>query len=402
MLPSTFTLVAAFLPLLAFTDAKAHANAPHPPHLRHRRISNAIRQVDENENAPRAIVAPRDNYGHSQAKKIIKKSVKKRGQTCRPRNGPNTFLSTGGSAAAAPSASAPASSAASSSAAAPASSAPVSSEAPANDWTPTSSADGSWSATTASWESATTSASSNNNGGGSNTGGTISVNDGNCGYSNADANSPNGAEGWLNCGLDGAGWNPPMVTVDQLIASDLHADGIFAPCGPYIDKFNQYASQYGLKGIMLASFAMQESTCNPSATGGNGEAGLMQLASMNCHGAPGGNCYDIDFNIQRAAELFSNLIDSNGGNVLLAIGSYNGWSKGLTIAQATAAANEGRCQAQNNLDYIYQYCNGWMLGKSGYELGSYCKHIISTAVKHADDLLISRLLLGHVVNLKHC
>ncbi|WVQ98292.1 hypothetical protein IAU59_005415 [Kwoniella sp. CBS 9459] len=350
MLASTFYLVAAFLPLLALTDAKAHANAPHPPHLRHRRLSNAVRQVNENENAPRANVAPRDNYGHSQAKKIIKKSVKKRGQTCRPRNGPNTFLSTGGLAAAVPSASTAASSAAASSApassaAATTSSAPASSEVPSDDWTPTSSADGSWSATTSSWD--------------------------NCGYSNADANSPNGAEGWLNCGLDGAGWNPPMVTVDQLIASDLHADGIFAPCGPYIDKFNQYAGQYGLKGIMLASFAMQESTCNPSATGGNGEAGLMQLASMNCGGAPGGNCYDVDFNIQRAAELFSNLINSNGGNVLLAIGSYNGWSKGLTIAQATAAANEGRCRAQNNLDYIYQYCNGWMLGKSGYELGSY-------------------------------
>lgn len=39
---------------------------------------------------------------------------------------------------------------------------------------------------------------------------------------------------------------------------------------------------------MLASFAMQESTCNPSATGGNGEAGLMQLASENCGGAPNG------------------------------------------------------------------------------------------------------------------
>jgi hypothetical protein len=40
--------------------------------------------------------------------------------------------------------------------------------------------------------------------------------------------------------------------------------------------------------ILLASFAMQESTCNPSATGGNGEAGLMQIAQPNCGGAPGG------------------------------------------------------------------------------------------------------------------
>ncbi len=31
------------------------------------------------------------------------------------------------------------------------------------------------------------------------------------------------------------------------------------------------------------------------------------------------------------AQFFSGLISSNGGNILLAIGEYNGWSKGLTI-----------------------------------------------------------------------
>jgi membrane-bound lytic murein transglycosylase MltF len=33
---------------------------------------------------------------------------------------------------------------------------------------------------------------------------------------------------------------------------------------------------------MIASFAMQESTCNPGATGGGGEAGMMQIAPPNC------------------------------------------------------------------------------------------------------------------------
>ena len=58
---------------------------------------------------------------------------------------------------------------------------------------------------------------------------------------------------------------------------------------------------------MLASFAMQESTCNPWATGGNGEAGLMQIAPENCGGAPSGEgsqgCWDVDFNIQRGAKV---------------------------------------------------------------------------------------------------
>lgn len=33
---------------------------------------------------------------------------------------------------------------------------------------------------------------------------------------------------------------------------------------------------------MLASFAMQESTCQPWVKGGGGEAGLMQIAPPNC------------------------------------------------------------------------------------------------------------------------
>ncbi|WWC86666.1 uncharacterized protein L201_001543 [Kwoniella dendrophila CBS 6074] len=374
MLPSTITLVAAFLPLLAFASA---SHAPHPPHLRHRRISNAIRHVKEADNSPRAVVAGRDNAGHAEAKKVIKKTVKKRGgQQCRPRQAATTSF-----AAAVPTASAV------SSAASSAVSSAQSSAADTQAWDQSSSsvADNTWTSaaatatTTSTWAASTTTAASSDSGswGGSNGGlsvsGLLAINDHSCGYSNADADHPNGVEGWLNCGVDGSGWNPPMVTADQLIAAELSAEGVFAPCGAYIDKFNQYAAQYGVKGIMLASFAMQESTCNPSATGGNGEAGLMQLASVNCGGAPGGNCYDIDFNIQRAAELFSNLIQANGGNVLLAIGSYNGWQAGLTIGSATAAASQGRCAAQNNLDYIHQYCNGWMQGKSGYELGTYCK-----------------------------
>ncbi|WWD07408.1 hypothetical protein V865_005506 [Kwoniella europaea PYCC6329] len=358
MLPSTITLVASFLPLLALTSASAHS--PHPPHLRHRRISNVVQNVQRGENTPRAILSPKDNAGHARAKKVIKKTVKKRGgQQCRPRQAATTSFS-----AAVPVAT-------SSSAVSSVASAAESSVDNNQAWSqPQSSAWSEAPASTSAWAPAST---PDSNSGSGIIGSILSVVDGTCGPSNADSNSPNGAEGWLNCGVDGAGWTPPMVTADQLIAAELSADGVFAPCGPYIDKFNQYAAQYGVKGIMLASFAMQESTCNPSATGGNGEAGLMQLAQVNCGGAPGGNCYDVDFNIGRAAELFSNLIQAHGGNVLTAIGSYNGWQPGLTVGSATAAAGQGRCAAQNNLDYIHQFCNGWMQGKSGYDLGSYCE-----------------------------
>ena len=45
--------------------------------------------------------------------------------------------------------------------------------------------------------------------------------------------------------------------------------------------------------ILLASIALQESSCIPSTVGGNGEQGLMQLTVDKCGGAPGGNCQDI-------------------------------------------------------------------------------------------------------------
>jgi membrane-bound lytic murein transglycosylase MltF len=91
--------------------------------------------------------------------------------------------------------------------------------------------------------------------------------------------------------------------MDQLKVAALTTSGQFAPCGPYIEKFKQYGAQYGSESgheqvesrtdwpvppILLASFAMQESTCNQWATGGSGEAGLMQIALVNCGDAPGG------------------------------------------------------------------------------------------------------------------
>ncbi len=45
--------------------------------------------------------------------------------------------------------------------------------------------------------------------------------------------------------------------------------------------------------IIIASIAMQESSCNPHTVGGGGEQGLMQITKDKCGGAPGGNCQDI-------------------------------------------------------------------------------------------------------------
>ena len=45
----------------------------------------------------------------------------------------------------------------------------------------------------------------------------------------------------------------------------------------------------------------------------------------------------------------------------------------MTVGDATAARWSGHCRNQNNLDYIFQYCNGWMQNKNAYSMGKYCK-----------------------------
>ncbi|CAD6582735.1 MAG: hypothetical protein TREMPRED_003374 [Tremellales sp. Tagirdzhanova-0007] len=351
MARNTVALLLAFLPLLALASQ-------HPPHLRHRRHFERVRQVQANELDGRALHPEQINVAHAGAHRVIKREVAKRGDSCKPRqlvsSAPaETTTSSSSSTSATTTATDDVVAAAMITSPTTSSSSVNAQDAWAHG---TSSSTWTQSSSTDSWTPSPTAGAS----------GLLSITD--------NADEPNGTEDWLNCGINGGGWTPPMVRVDQLIASDLDANAAFAPCASYIDKFNQYGGQYNVHPIMLASFAMQESTCNPWATGGNGEAGLMQIAPENCGGAPSGEgsqgCWDVDFNIQRGAKLFSDMINSNGGNVIAAIGSYNGWNLKMTYADATAEASEGDCSAQNNLDYVYQFTNGWMQNKLGSSIGS--------------------------------
>ncbi|KAJ7282986.1 lysozyme-like protein [Mycena rebaudengoi] len=200
--------------------------------------------------------------------------------------------------------------------------------------------------------------------------GLISVGDGHCGNPGATSQitpttGPNGAMYWLTCGIEAGGWNPPHVTVDELKVVDLtealkSGDSPFKACAPYVGMFYKYAGQFGLKPIMLASFAMQESGCNPNTVGGGGEQGMMQLTQEKCGGAPGGNCKDPDFNIRTAARYFADVLNNN-------------WRQRLTVQKATAARYSACCRCQNNLDYIFQYVNGWCQNINAYahSLGKY-------------------------------
>ncbi|KAI0066097.1 hypothetical protein BV25DRAFT_1820969 [Artomyces pyxidatus] len=189
---------------------------------------------------------------------------------------------------------------------------------------------------------------------------------------------PNGNIDWLNCGIDNGGWNPPFVHISQLKHAELSdaRHTAFSACtDEIIAKFEQYGGELGIPSIILASFAMQESTCNPGTVGGAGEQGLMQLTHDKCVDAPGGNCQDIDYNIRTGAQFFMDTLNGNGGDVFKTVGNYNGWFKGMTFGDATAAGKTGCCRCQNNLDYLQQWGNGWIQGINAYDtkfrLGKY-------------------------------
>ncbi|KIY74392.1 glycoside hydrolase family 23 protein [Cylindrobasidium torrendii FP15055 ss-10] len=216
---------------------------------------------------------------------------------------------------------------------------------------------------------------SDNSGGSWSTGGTYSGTSA-CGDSGASSETtatsgPMGSLDFLNCGIESGGWNPPAIYLSDLKAVSLDEaiqdpNSPFQACKEYIPLFDTYATQHGIPPIMMASFALQESTCNPATTGGGGEAGLMQLTSDKCGNAPGGNCYDVDYNIRTATEYFAGLINNNGGTVLEAIGQYNGWFKGMTYNDATDARYSSCCRCQRNLDYAHQFLNGWMQNINAY------------------------------------
>ncbi|KAF5380457.1 hypothetical protein D9615_004598 [Tricholomella constricta] len=183
---------------------------------------------------------------------------------------------------------------------------------------------------------------------------------------------PNGSIDWLNCGLTGGGWNPPFIRIGDIVSVPLSkaissGKGPFLACSKFVHLFEQYGAQFGIPSIMLASFAMQESSCNPNTVGGGGEQGLMQITQDKCGGAPGGNCRDPDFNIRTGAKFFADTLNRNGGDLLLSIGSYNGWHRGLTFAKATAAARSSCCRCQNNCDYLHQFLNGWLQNINAYD-----------------------------------
>lgn len=84
-----------------------------------------------------------------------------------------------------------------------------------------------------------------------------------CGWCGSNANSPNGAEDWLNCNIDSSGWQPPHVAVTDLVYADLDGNGPFSACSAYIDKFNSVGQQMNSTSQFLAYASLAE-LCSPT------------------------------------------------------------------------------------------------------------------------------------------
>ncbi|BGP22793.1 hypothetical protein Rt10032_c08g3654 [Rhodotorula toruloides] len=202
-----------------------------------------------------------------------------------------------------------------------------------------------------------------------------------CGPSGATEENPNGSESFLNCGISksspDSGWTPPQgVTLDRIttvsIEHALVTNPVWEPCKPFIPLFEKIGKETGLPPTLLAAFALQESTCNPNVLGDNGGAfGLMQITKDKCGGRDNHGCAEPEYNVRTAANYFKKQLEGQGGEFLVALGAYNGWYKSMSFNSATAKADTTACVQQQNLDYLTQMLNGWLMGRTGYELGSY-------------------------------
>ncbi|PVG01871.1 glycoside hydrolase family 23 protein, partial [Serendipita vermifera] len=166
---------------------------------------------------------------------------------------------------------------------------------------------------------------------------------------------------WLTCGIRNGGWNPPKIDMNNIIYKSLRdilnsGGGPFNACRDYVDHFEDAARDTNLPSSLLASIAMQESSCNPNATGRAGEIGMMQVTGEKC--PSNGNCYDARTNIYIGANYLRGRIDANGGNIVQAMGEYNGWFVGMNEWDAS----NHPCGQRNNLDYLNNVFNGYLQG----------------------------------------
>jgi hypothetical protein len=187
---------------------------------------------------------------------------------------------------------------------------------------------------------------------------------------------PNGSEAWLNTGLEGNGWTPPFLDINNLthISLSEYYNGVGRNCQQYDQYFQSSGKKYNIDPAILAFLAMQESSCNADA--GGPTPGLMQCDPGNCQNGQGNCWYPIQDNVDCGAWVLRSALDNSGGNAVRALGSYNGWftaqdgtglNGGRGITKSYPCSSEGQQHGSpQNLNYIHETLNGWFQGKDMY------------------------------------
>lgn len=153
----------------------------------------------------------------------------------------------------------------------------------------------------------------------------------------------------------------------HISVQDFYA-GVGAQCAQYDQYFQNAGSDYGVDPVILAVIAMQQTSCSTSTNTSTPTPGLMDVS---CEYYPNGTCTNsTQDNVSAGASYFTTQIAAAGDNVIQAFGSYNGWftadsgmngSRGLTEDYPCSSQDLVNGVPQN-LDYLHQVLNGWLMG----------------------------------------
>lgn len=79
--------------------------------------------------------------------------------------------------------------------------------------------------------------------------------------------------------MDGDGWNPPYLGLSDIQAIDINDfySGAGSSCQQYSQNINTAANNGNVPEAIVAAIAMQESSCDATATGPT--PGLMQVST---------------------------------------------------------------------------------------------------------------------------
>lgn len=117
---------------------------------------------------------------------------------------------------------------------------------------------------------------------------------------------------------------PPRTTVSMVRVNVSRAIGL--------QRLTRWLPPSSVPTALLMSIGMQESGCKRSAVGARGEQGIMQVAGNACDN-PSGDCQEPWYNIHKGASILVDKMGGNpDGNIVSALGQYNGWMVSLLRA----------------------------------------------------------------------